>query len=69
MGTGRAENLGVYNYAGSTRTMRARPENTIEKMDNPKKETDWFEFYFNYQRVTTLRIARKKLLLSLIYIY
>lgn len=39
------------NYAGSTRTMRARPENTIKEMEIPKKETDWFEFYFNYQRV------------------
>lgn len=41
----------VENYAGSTRTMRPRPNETIETLENPKTETDWSEFYFNYQRV------------------
>lgn len=39
------------NYAGSTRTMRPRPSNTIETLDVPKKETDWSEFYRNYRDV------------------
>lgn len=41
----------VENYAGSTRTMRPRPDNTIETFGNPEAETDWEEFYYNYQRV------------------
>lgn len=41
----------VHNYAGSTRTMRPRPNNTIETLDVPQKETDWSEFYRNYRDV------------------
>lgn len=41
----------VNNYAGSTRTMRPRPDNTIETLENPKMTTDWMEFYRNYKAV------------------
>jgi Predicted dehydrogenases and related proteins len=39
----------VENYAGSTRTMRPRPSDTIETLENPKAATDWVEYYRNYK--------------------
>lgn len=41
----------VNNYAGSTRTMRPRPNNTIETLENPQKETDWSAFYLDFKEV------------------
>lgn len=41
----------VHNYAGPTRTMRPRPGDTIETLELPTVETNWSDFYKNFQAV------------------